>query len=76
MVLSLEQVEALIQIEIPDATVEVKDLTGTSDHFSATVTSASFAGKSKIEQHKMVYKALGKDLGNAVHALQLTTKIP
>jgi stress-induced morphogen len=60
----------------PDATVEVSDLTGTQDHFQAKVITAAFAGKSRIEQHKMVYAALGELMGGPIHALALTTREP
>ncbi len=61
---------------IPDAQVTVKDLTGTGDHFRADVVSPSFRDKSRVEQHQMVYKAIGNHMGGAVHALQLFTKTP
>jgi stress-induced morphogen len=60
----------------PDAKVEVSDMTGTQDHFQAVVVTASFAGKSRVEQHKMVYAALGELMGGPIHALALTTREP
>ena len=59
----------------PGARVEVTDLTGTEDHFQALVVAPAFEGKSRVEQHKMVYAALGDDLASgAIHALALTTR--
>ncbi len=58
----------------PDATVEVSDLTGTQDHFQAKVVSRAFTGKSRVEQHKMVYAALGDLMSGPIHALALVTR--
>jgi stress-induced morphogen len=58
----------------PDAAVEVVDLTGTEDHLQVTITSRSFVGKSRIDQHKMVYAALGELMSGPIHALALTTR--
>ena len=63
----------MIQASFPDARVEVNDLTGTSDHFEAIVVAKEFAGKSRIEQHRMVYASLGQAMGSAIHALALKT---
>ena len=71
--LTLEQVEALIQAGIPDATVAVSDMTGTGDHLEARVMSPSFNGKSLVQQHQMVYRALGDAMEGPIHALKLTT---
>ena len=71
--MNTDDIKALILQGLPDAEVKV---TGKNDHFSATVISASFAGLSRIEQHKRVYAALGARMGNEVHALQLTTRTP
>jgi stress-induced morphogen len=60
----------------PTARVEVSDLTGTKDHFQALVVAQEFRGKSRIDQHKMVYAALGDLMNGAVHALALTTRAP
>ncbi len=62
------------QAAFPGATVEVTDLTGTQDHFQATVVAAAFEGKSRIEQHRMVYAALGELMDGPIHALALTTR--
>lgn len=74
--LTTDDVKTLIESGIPDSRAEVGDLTGTSDHFSVTVTSAAFAGKSRIEQHKMVHKALGEHLTTTIHAVQIKTCLP
>ncbi|HEX9619969.1 MAG TPA: BolA family protein [Polyangiaceae bacterium] len=61
---------------MPDARVELKDLTGTRDHWEALVVSAAFAGKSLIEQHQLVYRALGEAMAGPIHALALKTYTP
>jgi stress-induced morphogen len=70
------ELERLIRAGLPDATVEVADYTGGGDHFEATVVSAAFAGKTRVEQHQMVYAALGDLMAGAVHALALKTYTP
>jgi stress-induced morphogen len=70
------EIEALIRAALPDATVEIRDLAGDGDHYQAIVTSAAFAGKSRVQQHKLVYEALGGRMGGELHALQLTTAVP
>ena len=67
------ELEAAVRRALPDARVKVVDLTGTEDHYEVTVVSALFEGKSRIEQHKMVYRALGGEVGGAIHALALKT---
>jgi len=74
MAMDLKEIETLIKEALPDAKVEIKDLAGDSNHYSATITSVEFLGKSKIEQHKMVYSSLKGKMGNELHALALTTK--
>ena len=74
MALSIEEIKKLITSSIPDATIEIKDLVGDSNHYSAKITSKIFNGKSKIEQHKLVYKSLQGKMGNELHALSITTK--
>jgi stress-induced morphogen len=69
-----EEVRELIERGVPGARVKVTDLTGTGDHFSAEVVAERFAGKSMLEQHRMVYAALGARMGGAIHALQLDTR--
>ena len=68
-----EDIERLIKEAIPDARVTIKDLAGDGDHYAAEVISASFAGKSKVQQHQMVYAALKGRMGGELHALALTT---
>ena len=67
--------EKLIKASIPDALVEIHDLAGDGNHYSATVSSSSFVGKSKIEQHKIVYASLKGKMGNELHALEIKTKV-
>ena len=70
----LKEIEDLIKESFPDAIVEIQDLAGDGNHYSATVTSSKFSGKSKIQQHKMVYDSLKGKMGNELHALALKTK--
>jgi stress-induced morphogen len=74
MPLSKDELEKHIKNSIPDSTVIIEDLRGDGDHYSATVISKSFEGKTKIEQHKMVYNSLEGKMGNELHALMLKTK--
>jgi len=74
MPLSKEDLEKYIKNSIPDSTVIIEDLRGDGDHYSATVISKSFEGKTKIEQHKIVYDSLEGKMGNELHALMLKTK--
>ena len=74
MPLSKEDLEKYIKNSIPDSTIKIEDLRGDGDHYSATVISKSFEGKTKIEQHKMVYNSLEGRMGNELHALMLKTK--
>ncbi len=71
-----EDIAAMIKSALPDAEVEITDLAGDGDHFAARVTSTAFAGRNRVQQHKMVYEALGGNMGGALHALQLTTAVP
>ena len=66
--------ERLIKEGLPDAVIEIQDLAGDGNHYSATVISSLFSGKSKIEQHKMVYNSLKGKMGNELHALAIKTK--
>ena len=74
MAMDLKEIETLIKEAIPDAVVEIQDLAGDGNHYSATVTSSQFSGKNKIEQHKLVYKSLKGKMGNELHALSITTE--
>ena len=71
---SPDAVKARLLTAFPDARIEVTDLTGTSDHFQAVVVTQAFEGKTRIEQHKMVYAALGELMNGPIHALALTTR--
>jgi acid stress-induced BolA-like protein IbaG/YrbA len=74
---SLKQVEAMIQAQLPDAQVFVKDLTGGGDHLEAVVISAEFEGKTRVKQHQLVYSALQEAMASeAIHALALKTYTP
>ena len=74
MAMNLNEIESLIKEAMPDAVVEIQDLAGDGNHYSATITSSQFSGKSKIEQHKMVYNSLKVRMGNELHALAIKTK--
>ena len=74
MPLTKNEISKMILSAFPDATLEIKDLAGDNNHYSAKITSKTFKGKSKIEQHKMVYKALKGKMGNQLHALALNTE--
>ena len=76
MAMPAGDIEALIIAALPDAVVTMTDLAGDNDHWSAHVVSPSFAGMSRIAQHKAVYAALGGRMGGELHALQLTTAVP
>ena len=76
MAMAADEISALIRAAIPDAAVEITDLAGDGDHYAAKVTSASFAGVSRVKQHQAVYAALGGRMGGVLHALQLTTGVP
>jgi len=69
-------IERLIREGIPDAKVTMRDLAGDGDHFAAEVVAESFRGKTRVQQHKMVYDALKGNMGGALHALALQTSIP
>ena len=73
MGLKLEEIKSLIKESIPDAQITIQDLAGDENHYSATIKSKVFSGKSKIEQHQLVYKALKGKMGNELHALALNT---
>jgi len=74
MAMNLKEIEKLIKESIPDALVEIQDLAGDGNHYSATISSSEFIGKSKIEQHKIVYASLKGKMGNELHALEIKTK--
>ena len=70
------EIERLIKAHIPDAQVTIRDLAGDGDHYAATVISASFKGKSRVQQHQLVYEALRGQMGGVLHALALQTGTP
>jgi stress-induced morphogen len=76
MAMPAAEIEALIRAALPDADVVIDDLAGDGDHYRARVTSASFAGLSRVKQHKLVYDALGGRMGGELHALQVVTAVP
>ncbi|MGA2469749.1 MAG: BolA family protein [Solirubrobacteraceae bacterium] len=69
-----DEIRSRIEAAIPGARAEVEDWTGGGDHFRATVTSPAFAGLSRIEQHRLVYRIFGEEIGGPIHALSLTTR--
>ena len=75
MAMPAAEIERLIVAAFPDARVEVKDLAGDGDHYAATVVSSAFRGKSRVQQHRMVYGALEGQMGGALHALALQTAV-
>jgi stress-induced morphogen len=76
MAMDAGEIERLIKAGIPDAQVSIQDLRGDGDHYAAHVISASFRGKSRVQQHQMVYQALGGRMGGQLHALALQTAAP
>jgi stress-induced morphogen len=76
MPMKASDIEQLIKQHIPDASVTIRDLAGDGDHYSATVIAESFRGKSRVQQHQIVYQALKGEMGGALHALALQTGTP
>ena len=76
MAMTATDIERFIKEALPDATVEIRDLAGDGDHYAAEVVSESFRGKSRVQQHQMVYNALKGNMGGALHALALQTSVP
>ncbi len=76
MPMDARDIERLIKQGIPDAEVTIRDLAGDGDHYAATVLSESFRGKSRVQQHQLVYQALRGEMGGALHALALQTGVP
>jgi stress-induced morphogen len=76
MAMDASDIERLIKASFPDARVEIRDLAGDGDHYAATITSSAFKGKSRVQQHQMVYAALKGRMGGELHALALTTQAP
>jgi len=71
-----DELKNRIEAALPGSTAEVEDWTGGGDHFRATVVSSAFEGLSRIQQHRLVYDVFGNEIGGAIHALSLTTKVP
>jgi stress-induced morphogen len=76
MPMAASEIETMIKAALPDAQVRIEDLRGDGDHYLAHVVSAAFAGKSRVQQHQMVYEALQGRMGGELHALALQTSIP
>ncbi len=76
MAMDAREIERLIKVRIPDADVTIRDLAGDGDHYAATVISESFRGKSRVQQHQIVYQALQGQMGGVLHALALQTGVP
>jgi stress-induced morphogen len=76
MAMDAGEIERLIKARIPDAEVTIRDLAGDGDHYAATVISEAFRGKSRVQQHQIVYEALRSEMGGKLHALALQTGIP
>jgi stress-induced morphogen len=76
MPMTASDIERLIRERLPDAQITITDLAGDGDHYSAQVVSEAFRGKTRLQQHQMVYQALGGHMGGALHALALQTGVP
>jgi stress-induced morphogen len=76
MAMQANEIERLIREALPDAQVEIRDLAGDGDHYAATVVSEAFRGKTRVQQHQIVYGALKGRMGGELHALALTTSAP
>ncbi|HKZ96324.1 MAG TPA: BolA family transcriptional regulator [Hyphomicrobiaceae bacterium] len=75
MPMDAREIERLIKARFPDAEIEIRDLAGDGDHYAAHVVCSAFQGKSRVQQHQMIYEALGGRMGEALHALALTTAV-
>ena len=76
MAMNATEIETLIKEALPDAAIEIRDLAGDGDHYAAVVVSEAFRGKSRVQQHQMVYEALKGNMGGQLHALALQTSVP
>ncbi len=76
MPMSATEIEKLIREKLPDAEITIKDLAGDGDHYAAQVISEAFRGKTRVQQHQMIYDALRGNMGGALHALALQTAAP
>jgi stress-induced morphogen len=75
MAMAAAEIERFIKEALPDASVEIRDLAGDGNHYAATIMSAAFKGKSRVQQHQMVYASLKGRMGGELHALALTTSV-
>ncbi|WP_321339473.1 BolA family transcriptional regulator [Breoghania sp.] len=76
MAMDAREIESMIRTALPDAKIEIRDLAGDGEHYAATVISESFRGKTRVQQHQLVYKALQGNMGGQLHALALQTSAP
>lgn len=76
MPMSATEIESLIREKLPDAEITIKDLAGDGDHYAAQIVSEAFRGKTRVQQHQMIYDALRGNMGGALHALALQTAAP
>lgn len=76
MPMSAIEIENLIRERLPDADITIKDLAGDGDHYAAHIISEAFRGKTRVQQHQLVYEALRGNMGEALHALALQTSVP
>ena len=76
MAMDASEIQELIEASLENASVSITDLRGDGDHYAAHITSPAFEGKSRVQQHKMVYKALKGRMGNELHALAIQTSVP
>ena len=76
MAMRASEIEHLIQVAFPDAIITIKDLRGDGDHYACNIVSSAFTGKTRVQQHQMVYQALGGRMGDELHALALQTSTP
>ncbi len=76
MPMEAAEIEALIKTKLPDAQVTIRDLAGDGDHYAAVIVSEAFRGKTRVQQHQLVYDALQGNMGGALHALALQTSAP
>lgn len=76
MPMTAQEIETLIRAALPEAEIKIEDLAGDGDHYAAHITSTAFAGLGRLQQHQLVYAALGEHMGGTLHALKLHTRIP
>ena len=76
MPMAAAEIEEMIKKALPDAKIEIRDLAGDGDHYAASIVSEQFRGKSRVQQHKLVYDALAGNMGGTLHALALQTSVP